>query len=658
MQLKYASSLHNKRDKFALAAIIASVFFSIIVFRLIQLQLVHGKQYKLFSEKNRITEKKIYALRGKILDRNGGILVDNRPSFDLTLTRGYFERQQGPVYDFLRNDLGLSEEQIAEIDNKLERTPRFEAATVLEDIDWEIIAKTKAKSYAFPGVDIAYRPMRLYPHKKLACHILGYLREVSKTRLERLQKQKIEGLTLGDYNGVWGIEQQLDRELRGVNGRRPVIEDAFGRELGEASSDFLLPTLRRKDAIPGFNVYLTIDYNLQKVAEDAFGDQAGAAIAMDPRSGEILAMVSKPCFDLSKFSRNIPQDYWKEINNDPLVPLYDRATMGIYPPGSTFKMITASAGLRAGIAQSAKTAHYQTCKGSYRIGRETKRCWKPFPGHGYVEVTGAITRSCDVYFYQLGLELGVDAIAEEARLFGLGERTRIGINREQAGNVPTEAWKQRVYNERWVGGETASVSIGQGYLTTTPLQMARVAAALANNGQVVKPRLISHTKNIQTQEINNYPTEIVGDVGIAPENLELIVRGMDNAVNTKDGTAYWRGRSTKYRIAGKTGTAQVVRQRAGEKASATRFEDHAWFIAFAPIEDPRIAVAILVENGGHGSTAAAPIARQIIETHLDPPAPLEEPKLKAPVKLDEFEKPPEPLQTPVLPTAEIETNGT
>jgi penicillin-binding protein 2 len=486
--------------------------------------------------------------------------------------------------------------------------------------------------------------MRLYPYKELGCHILGYLREVSKARLERFKKLDISNLSLGDYNGVWGIEHQLDNQLRGQNGRRPVIEDAFGRELGEASSDFLLPTLRRKDAIPGLNVFLTIDFNLQKVAEDAFGDKAGAAVAMDPRSGEILAMVSKPCLDLSKFSRNIPQDYWTQINNDPLVPLYDRATMGIYPPGSTFKMITASAGLRAGIAQTHITSHYQSCKGSYRIGRETKRCWKSYPGHGSLGVSDAITRSCDVFFYQLGLELGVDAIAEEARLFGLGERTRIGINREQAGNVPTEAWKQKVYKQPWVGGETASVAIGQGYVTTTPLQMARVVAALANNGQVVKPRLISHTKNIENQKITNYPTEVVGDVGIAPENLELIVQGMDNAINTKEGTAYWRGRSTKYRIAGKTGTAQVVKQRAGEKMKGG-FEDHAWFVAFAPIEDPKIAVAILVEHGGHGGTAAAPIALQIIETHLDPPAPLEGPKPKPPVKIEDFEQPAEADQS-------------
>lgn len=615
------SDIKENKEKIPLASIFFSVFFGIIVLRLMQLQLVRGKEFRQFSENNRITVEKVYALRGELLDRKGRLMAGNRPSFDLLLTRGYFGKQKDAVYDFLRNDLGFDEARMNALAKKFSITPVNDAVVVLEDIDWDIIAKTRAKNYMLPGVEIVYRPMRLYPHDALGCHLLGYLREVDKPRLAEFQAAGDERTTLGDYIGVWGIEKVMDSDLRGVNGARPIVEDAFGRELGEATTD-LLPNMQKRKAVAGKNLVLTVDLDVQQAAEESFGTRSGAAVAIDPKSGDILAMVSKPCFDLRKFSRNIPGDYWQELRANPAKPLYDRATMGIYPPGSTFKVVMGAAGLRSEQVDPGLVHmnQYRPCDGNLRIGRETKRCWKDYPGHNHLDLPGAIQQSCDVFFYQLGLELGIDRIAEEAKRFGMGRVSGLGINQEQRGIVPTAKWKQQYHKTPWMDGETASVAIGQGYLAATPMQMARVTGAIANFGKLVKPRLVIRAEDPTTGIVSPMPVEQDGDVGVDAEHMKQIVDGMDKVVNTTSGTAYWGGRSTKVRIAGKTGTAQVMRQRRGQKM-AEGFEDHAWFIAFAPVEDPQIAVAVLVENGGHGGSAAAPIARKIIETYLVPPEP-------------------------------------
>jgi penicillin-binding protein 2 len=613
--IKSDSDLKEAKDRVAIAAVAFSILIGFVLLRLMQLQLIRGKELREFSENNRISIEKIYPVRGEIYDRNGKLMVGNRPSFDLVLTRGYFGKQEAVVYDFLKDDLGFNDESIATLEKKFKITPKFEGVMALEDVSWQVLAKTRAKNYMLPGVEIVYRPTRVYPHIDLGCHLLGYLREVSKQRLAELQIQEGNGIGLGDYIGVWGIEQVMDADLRGISGSRPVIEDAFGRDLGEATTN-LLPSMQKRKAVPGKNLFLTVDMDLQKVAEQSFTGEAGAAIAIDPKTGDILAMVSRPCFDLNKFSRNIPSDYWSELTNNEKKPLYDRATMGIYPPGSTFKVITAAAGLR----ESATTHpnRYQSCQGSYRIGREVKRCWKPFPGHSHLELPDAIAQSCDVFFYQMGLEVGIDVLAEEARRFGLGETSGIGINREQKGIVPNIKWKDQLFKAPWMDGETASVAIGQGYLAATPLQMGRVASAIANGGKVMKPRLVYKAEDPSTGLVSTLPLEQVSDIGVSPENLKQIVSGMDRAVNSIGGTAYWSGRSSKFRIAGKTGTAQVIRSKRCEKVTGN-FNDHAWFIAFAPVENPTIAVAVLVEHGGHGGTAAAPIAKKIIETYLEPP---------------------------------------
>ncbi len=604
----------ESKEKIAVAALLFGIFFVILTLRLIQLQLVHGKEYKQFSEENRITIKKIYALRGKLLDRHGRILVDNRPSFDITITRGHLGDRKAAVFAFLRNDLQLPVEQMANIEAKVSSAPRFEATTILEDVSHEIIANTKAKKYQLPGVDIVYRPMRRYPHGSLACHLFGYLREVSKNRLAQLRTANADSdISRGDYIGVWGVEALMDAQLRGSNGARPVIEDAYGRELGEEDADFLLPTLRKREAKPGMDLFLSIDLELQKRAEEVFIHKSGAVVALEPESGEILAMVSKPCFDLTKFSRTIPADYWKQLRQDPEKPLYDRATMGIYPPGSTFKVITAAAGLRERLPLDGQD--FQACRGSYRIGREVKRCWRPYPGHEAVDLIAALERSCDVFFYQLGLELGIDRIAEEAKIFGLGRRSGLGLNHEQSGIVPTTAWKRKTLQQPWVDGETASVAIGQGYLAVTPLQMARVTAAVANGGKLVQPRVVQKAVNPVTGATQEFTTTVESTLPLQRQQLEQIITGLDQAVNERKGTAYWRARSNKIRIAGKTGTAQVVKQQRGEKLAA-EFEDHAWFIAFAPVTQPKIAVAVLAEHSGNGAKAAAPIAKQIIEAYL------------------------------------------
>ena len=618
MLIKAPSDTRDTKDHIVIASIACSIFFFIIALRLIELQLVNGKTYIQFSEKNRITIQKIHAVRGKILDRNGSTLVDNRPSFDITMTRGQIGDYEKDVFMFFSKELGLSDEEIENLRTKLMSAPKFDSITALEDIEWDKLAKVKANNYRLPGVSVRYRPMRRYPFENLACHVLGYLREVTKEQLEKSLEEDVTPLTRGDYIGVWGIEKQFDVVVRGLNGNRPLIEDAFGREIREETSEFLLPAFRKREAVPGKNLYLTIDLTLQQQLENSFEGRQGAGIVMDVKTGEILAMVSSPCFDLNKFSRTIPADYWRTLREDPNKPLYDRTTMGIYPPGSTYKIVVAAAGLR--YADEIDFSSFQPCYGSYRLGRERKRCWKA-GGHGRLNLEDAIAQSCNVFFYQLGLALGADRIAQEAKRFGLGQPTGVVVNNELSGIIPSTRWKEKRFAEPWVDGETASVSIGQGFVATTPIQMVRVAAAIANGGQVLQPKLVRHVEDVQqtSSKINfsRITPTVVSDLELDEDKIARIREGMARVVKSQNGTAYWSGRSSKTTIAGKTGTAQVVKQRAGEKMSE-EFEDHAWFIAFAPEqEDPQIAVAIIVEHKGHGGSSAAPIARKVIETYIE-----------------------------------------
>ena len=354
---------------------------------------------------------------------------------------------------------------------------------------------------------------------------------------------------------------------------------------------------------------MAIDSKLQEEASEAFTHPAGAVVAMDPNNGDVLALLSRPEYEPKNFVRGVSRDYWQLLKEDSLSPLYDRAIRGLYPPASTFKIFTALAILGEKVAHAGEAVF---CNGTYKLGRETKRCWKR-GGHGWVNFHTALQRSCDVYYYEMSRRLGVNAIAKYAKKYGLGKATGIGINREVSGLIPTEEWKQRVYKQPWVGGETLSVGIGQGFLQTTPVQLATSVSAVVNGGTIYKPRLALRAQTEKGRITEEYPVEERGKVVTNPDHIQKVIDALESVVSHREGTAHWTARSELVDIAGKTGTAQVVSLRSKKK-----LEHHAWFVAFAPVKNPKIVVSIIVENAGHGGDVAAPIAKRMIESYLGP----------------------------------------
>jgi penicillin-binding protein 2 len=592
--------------------IIVALFF-ILFLRLFFLQILKGGQFLEFSEKNRINIKTVKALRGKILDRNGEVIADNRPSFDLALVRGYATEKP----DLILNDVAeflkwnMEDKGKQKILKTVYDTNRYDPAILKKDITRDELGSIAAREYWLNGVRILEQPVREYPYGALMSHVLGYLSEIDKPTLKKLKEDPESAYQLGDYIGMSGIEKLKEPVIRGIDGAIPFVEDARGREIGEEASLDLLPAFRKRDPSPGNNLYLTIDLKLQKIAEEAFDKAAGAAIAMDPNSGEILAMISRPSFYPGYFTRGVQGEYWSQLLNDPQKPLYDRGLRGHYPPGSTFKIITAIAAL----SEKVIDPNYKVfCKGSYRLGREVKRCWRP-EGHGWQNLHDALVHSCDVYFYDVGRKVGIDRLAKYARLFGLGKETGIGMNHENSGLVPDSEWKKKTVGIQWVEGETMSVAVGQGYLNATPIQMARMLSALANGGKLWKSMIVKkvedYSGNLMTAEV----PQLSGETGVDKNVMDIVKNGLLGVVNEPGGTAYWTVRSKSVNIAGKTGTAQVAKLEA-TKGKGGELADHAWFICFAPYENPEIVVSVLVEHGGHGSSAAGPIAKKIIEGYI------------------------------------------
>lgn len=602
---------YKRRIQFSIYIVIFIIF--VLIMRLFYLQILKGKKFLEFSEKNRISIQKVKALRGKILDRNGQIIADNRPSFDLALIRGYSNETPVEVIekiqDFLNWDMG--EENLQGVIKKVKSTNRYDPAVIKKDITRDELARSIVREYWLHGLRILEQPVREYPYGDLLAHALGYMGEIGKRTLASVREKGQNTYGLGDYIGMSGVEKLKESDLKGNNGAIPFVEDARGRDLGEEASMALLPEFRKKDPTPGNNLYLTIDLRLQKIVEEAFDKKAGGVIVMDPQTGDVLAHLSRPSFEPRLFTRGVPQEYWAQLMSDKRKPLYDRALRGHYPPGSTFKIITAIAALAEGVIDP-DFSYY--CKGYYRLGRERKRCWKR-SGHGLLKLKEAIIHSCDVYFYELGNRLGIDTIAKYARMFGLGEKTGIGINHEDDGLVPDSQWKERMFNVPWVGGETLSVAVGQGFLTVTPIQMAVMLSALVNGGRVLKANIVKRVENYKGEVLMETAVKERKRVDIKKDIMDIVKEALFGVVNVKGGTGYWMVRSNKVQIAGKTGTAQVIRLESAKK-DVEEHGDHAWFIAFAPYEKPKIVVSVLVEHGGHGSSAAGPIAKRIIEGYF------------------------------------------
>jgi len=572
--------------------------------RLFYLQGIEGDRYRMSAERNSVRTRRLIAPRGMIFDRDGRILVDSRPSFDVLVVPHEtpdLERTLGRIAGLT----GLAPERLRERVGSPSGRARFQAQAVVRDLPRDALARVEARLWALPGVVIQVSPIRDYRFGDSAAHVLGRLGEISREQL-KLGRQR--GYRQGDVVGKGGIERLLDAELRGRNGGENVLVDAHGRELERWSA---LP------ADPGHNVVLTLDHDLQHAAEQAFaeGGHDGALVALDPRNGEVLALLTRPRFDPNAFASGIERADWAALRDNPAKPLHDRALQGQYPPGSTYKVVTALAGLETGAIKPEDTVQ---CLGSYRLGRRRYRCWKR-SGHGEVDLQRALVESCDVYFYQLGRQVGVEKLAYYARQLGLGAVTGLAGGNEATGLVPTRAWKQRRFGEVWLEGETLSLAIGQGFNLWTPMQLASVYASIANGGTRYRPRLVQRVENVDGELIERSEPEVLGTVAVSNESLALVRQGLRGAVHDPHGTG-WALRGLGIDVAGKTGTAQVVGlppgQRVEEDEVPKQFRDHAWFATYAPADEPRIVVAVLVEHGGHGGSAAAPIARRVIEAFL------------------------------------------
>ena len=584
-------------------AFLAIAFF-VIVIQLWYLQIIQGTDLRQLSENNCVRIRENPADRGMILDRKGHILAHNRPSFEVYLVPEDL-KSNPEVVPRVGELLKISEEEIQEKLKQQKRRAPFKPVRIKADIDWNELAVLESNRVHLPGLIVDVRPRRAYNYSDLAAHLIGYLGEVDEGEL---RQSKGAPYRMGALIGKYGVEYRWEEDLRGVDGGRQIEVDAMGREL---------KPLQSVDPFPGNNVVLTIDFGLQKVAEEAFQGKNGALIAMDPKTGQILAMVSRPSFDPSVFARNITPEEWKGLTESPYHPLQNRGIQGQYPPGSVFKIITAIAGLETG----AITPQTQmNCAGAYPYGNRNFRCWKE-GGHGTLSLHRALVESCDIFFYQLGLKVGVDAIAHYAQEFGLGRLTEIPIPHEKAGTVPSTSWKKKRFGVPWYSGETLSLSVGQGYLNATPIQLVSLMSAVANGGRLYLPQVVERVENIYGSALKEYAPVETGKADVSESTLRIVQEALLGVVNEPRGTG-GACALKDVKVAGKTGTAQVVRlpqdfKKGDMDRLPAKFRDHAWFVAYAPFEDPTIAVVVLVEHGGFGAAAAAPIAKKVIETFMD-----------------------------------------
>ena len=573
------------------------VLFTLALFlRLWYLQAVKGAYYYEQAESNRIRPVKLRPPRGVIYDRSGRPIVENVLTFDISLVPEDTTDLNATI-DKLSAILKVTPESIrAALDDAAPVRSKYDPVKIREEAPWDEVALVEAHQEDLPGAIIEPEHRRHYPYNGLASHQLGYIGKVSQN--QRKQEQPDIGL----LTGQGGLEKIYDKLLRGIAGRRMIQVNAAGRKVKD---------LGIEEPRPGTDIYLTLDLDVQKAAEEGLGERNGAVVAMDPNTGEILALASHPTYDPNLFPRGISPKDWLRLTNDPVHPLYNRAIQSVYPPGSTFKIIVALAGLESGIINPDEKI---TCRGSLKSGRRTFRCWKK-DGHGPIALHQAIVESCDVYFYTMGERIGWDRIAEYAKKLGYGSLTGILLPDEKPGLIPTTEWKKKRTGESWYAGDTYINSIGQGFVLVSPIQACEMMSAVANGGHLHRPILLKQSRNRENGVVKAFTSDHVTNVTLDPSALEAVRSALAGVVNEPGGTAH--GAQTPLAIvAGKTGTAQVIAQKVPGRSLTENARDHAWFVGFAPVDHPKIAVAVLVEHGGHGGSAAAPIARKVIEEYL------------------------------------------
>ena len=577
------------------------VVFGVLILRLWFLQIVSGSTYRAKSENNRIRLIDIPPSRGLIFDRNGKMLVGNRPSYDLLVIPEEIQGQ-GQLLANLNRLAGIDIKDAEQSLTKAARTYPFKPICLKRDICRDELAMIETHRFGLPGVMIKVTPQRHYFFGSLASHLLGYLGEIDEKQLRNGECPRSKQ---GDLVGKSGIERKLQTYLSGTRGGEQVEVDAVGRKIR---------TISRKPPRQGANAYLTIDKELQAVAEKALNGRRGAVVAMDPRNGEILALASSPSFDPNLFVAGIDRANWTRMRSSEEFPFQNRALSGQYSPASVFKIVVALAALQEGVITPEEEV---VCRGVHSMGEQRFRCWKKH-GHGKVNLYRALVESCNVYFYIAGKKLGVDKIADYAKRFGLGKKTGFDAYQEKGGLVPTSAWKQSKFGVPWQAGETLSVSIGQSFLLVTPIQMANLISAVFNGGFLYRPEAIRWVGRSYSDKLLESSPHLLGRVDIHEEYLELVKRALEGVTNEPGGTGLRAGLNG-IKMAGKTGTAQVAatdKNRADSSEVPLRLRDHAWFVDVAPASQPRIALAIIIEHGGHGGHAAAPIAKEMINAYL------------------------------------------
>jgi penicillin-binding protein 2 len=583
-------------------------FFAILTARLWYLQILQGKEYVQLAQNNRVRSVDIAAPRGNILDRKGREIVTNKPSFNVVWVREN-NRIDEELIKKVAVILGVDTAELLARIRKMAGTPGHLPVRLAENLEWDKVAYIESNRMDMPGIKIEVAPQRVYHYGNLASHMIGYLGEISRTELDEAEKAEPDFYRPGEMIGKMGLERLREKELRGEKGQEYMEVNSLG---------FEQRNLKGLEPLPGSDIQLTLDVDLQQAAEKIMMDESksGAVVAVEVNTGRLLTIASSPVLDLSKFLGGISSKDWKEMLDNPLHPLINKTVQGQYPPASTYKIVTALAGLAEGIISPESTVW---CPGSYRFGNRSYRCWKYKGGHGTVNLKRAISESCDVYFYHVGQRLGVNRLAKYASHLGLGKKTGVEIEHEKPGLIPTSDWKLKKYGKPWQDGETLSIAIGQGFDLVTPLQLAMMTAAVANGGRLYQPSIIESVRSPDGQVIENFHVKELDRFTIPERTLNILKEGLIEAVNGRRGTAT-KAKLNGITVAGKTGTAQVVRlkqyKHLKEEAIPYKYRDHAWFTCFAPAEKPEIAVTVLVEHGLHGGTAAAPIAKAVLEKYF------------------------------------------
>ena len=605
-------NIHAERDSFlrraGVAVILCAIGVAVLIGRLFDLQIVEHAHYSTRADENRMRVVPVAPVRGLIYDRNGALVAQNQPAFVLEVTPEQIEDVDA-LLARLRTIVEISDADIARFKDRVRKSPRYRGVPLRSNLTMAEVARYEVDRFQFPGVEISAGLTRNYPLAATAAHLVGYVGGISEEELRKANEAQFLGLT---QIGKSGVEKSHEDLLRGEPGAKIIEANAYGRPLRE---------LDYRRGYPGRNLYLSIDAKVQLVAEQAMGDYRGAVVALDPRNGEVIALVSQPGFDPQLFVGGIDGPSYAQLIKNPRRPLFNRALQGTYPPGSTVKPAMALVGLEYGVVTP---EHREYCSGSFSLPGSSRkyRCWKRI-GHGPVDMGDGVKRSCDVYFYNLAINLGIDRMHEAMTGLGFGRITGIDLPLEKAGLYPSREWKRKTRRENWYPGETLNIGIGQGYMLATPLQLAQTTARIAMRGAGFKPHVLHAIEDPLTRKLTTVQPEPLPKIDLKDnQNWSSVITAMEAVVHEQGGTASQVGKSAPYRIAAKTGTAQIASLRQDQIKAPTQeslpedLRDHALFIAFAPAEAPQIAVAVMVEHGGHGSSAAGPIARQVMDQFL------------------------------------------